>query len=198
MNELHNPDTTTSSTEFDATDGVLRRTVLKTGAVTLAALGLSIPVAADELGSDDQPAVDGPDGFRVTELLAGPASFPDAVSTKFRLQYDGGRGTVVSNLQRDSSNVIVARVMWDVDGTSGWHTHPGPVVVCVTKGTLEVVNERDCVPRTYEAGQAFVDAGQGNVHVARNIGSTEAEAVATFFGVPTGSPATVWVAPADC
>ena len=198
MTEQNTTDTTTSSTEFAPTDGVRRRTVLKTGAVTLAALGLSIPVTADELGPDDQSNVDGPVGFRVTELIAGPASFPDEVTTKFRLKYDGGRGTTVSKLPRDSSNVIVARVMWDVDGTSGWHTHPGPVVVCVTKGTLEVVNERDCVPRIYETGQAFVDAGQGNVHVARNVGSTEAEAVATFFGVPTGSPATVSVAPADC
>jgi quercetin dioxygenase-like cupin family protein len=198
MNELNTTDTTTSSIESDSTDGVLRRTVLKTGAVTLAALGLSIPVAADELRADDQSDVDGPVGFRVTELIAGPASFPDAVSTTFRMKYDGGRGTTVSNLPRDSSTVIVARVMWDVDGTSGWHTHPGPVVVGVTKGRLELVDDRDCVPRTYETGQAFVDPGQGNVHVARNSGETEAEAVATFFGVPAGSPATVWVAPADC
>lgn len=194
--------TTSPSGETAPIDGVLRRTVLRAGAVTIGALGLSVPVAARHSGGDDQraiePEVDAPDGFRVTELLAGAATFPDDVSAKFRMKYDGGNGTIVSNLPRDASNVIVARVAWEVGGTSGWHTHPGPVVVNVTKGTLELVNERDCVVRTYGAGEAFVDPGQGNVHVARNVGDTEAEAVATFLGVPDGAPATVWVPPVDC
>ena len=200
---MNGTNTTIPSGEPDPTDGVLRRTVLKASAVTVGALGLSVPVAARSSGDDDlfeagpAPAVDSPDGFSV-QILAGPASFPDDVSAKFRMKYDGGSGAIVSNLPRDASNVIVARVSWEEGGTSGWHTHPGPVVVNVTKGTLELVNERDCVVRTYGAGEAFVDPGQGNVHVARAVGGTGAEAVATFLGVPTGAAATVWVPPADC
>jgi hypothetical protein len=47
------------------------------------------------------------------------------------------------------------------------------------------------------AGQAFVDPGQGNVHIASNAsGTDQAKAVATFFGVPAGSPATIMAPPA--
>lgn len=162
---------------------------------------MSVPVAAKHSGHENEPVeeeeVDSHYKFGV-DILAGPAEFPDDVSAKFRMKYDGGNGAIVSNLPRDVSNVIVAKVTWGVGGTSGWHTHPGPVIVNVTKGTLELVNERDCVVRTYGAGEAFVDPGQGNVHVARNAGDTAAEAVATFLGVPDGAPATVWAPPADC
>ena len=204
MKTTNGTNTTAPISEPEPADDVLRRTVLKASAITVGALGLSVPAAARHSGGDDQPAiepeVDSPDGFSVTEILAGPATFPDDVSTKFRMKYDGGTGTIVSNLPRDASTVIVARVAWDVGGTSGWHTHPGPVIVNVTKGTLELVNERDCVARLYGAGEAFIDPGQGNVHVARNVGKTEAEAVATFLGVPDETPPrpTVWVPPVDC
>jgi PhzF family phenazine biosynthesis protein len=50
-----------------------------------------------------------------------------------------------------------------------------------------------------DAGEAFVDPGQGNVHIASNPSTTaDAVAYATFLGVPDGEPATVWVAPVDC
>lgn len=194
--------TTTQSRETERADGVLRRTVLRAGAVTAGALFASAPAAARRPApADDSPSVppvDSHEKFTV-DLLAGPARFPDEVAATFRTKYDGGTETIVSNLPRDASNTIVARVSWGPGGTSGWHTHPGPVVVSVTEGALELVNERDCVVRTYAAGEAFVDPGQGNVHIASNASETApAVAYATFLGVPDGAPATVWVPPVDC
>jgi len=111
----------------------------------------------------------------------------------------GDSEAIVSNLPSDASSVIVAKVTWEPEGTSGWHTHPGPVIVSVAEGELQLINERDCVERTYGAGEAFIDPGQGNIHVASNPSTTDtAVAYATFLGVPDGEPATVWVAPADC
>lgn len=120
------------------------------------------------------------------------------LSSTFRSSYDeGDTGTIVSDLPHDASSVVFAKATWEPEGTSGWHTHPGPVVVSVVDG--EPVNERDCVTRTYAAGEAFLDSGQGNIHVASNPNSTDQTvAFATFLGVPDREPATAWVEPVDC
>lgn len=182
--------------------GVLRRTVLKASALTVAALGTSVPVVAHPMDHDGEPGdereVDSPVGFYV-EVLAGHSTFPDEVAAKFRMTYDGEDGAVVSNLPRDASTTVVAKVTWDPEGTSGWHTHPGPVIVSVAEGELELVNERDCIARSYSAGDAFIDPGQGNVHIASNPSQSDiAVAYATFLGVPDGAPGTVFVPPVDC
>jgi len=43
-----------------------------------------------------------------------------------------------------------------------------------------------CTVRTYSAGEAFIDSGQGHVHIARNEGSVNLELWATYFDVPAG------------
>ncbi|MGB9956441.1 cupin domain-containing protein [Haloferax prahovense] len=188
--------------EHEQPTGVLRRTVLKASGLTVAALGLSVPVAADPIDHNGESKadrdVDSPAGFTV-ELLAGHATFPDEVAATFRLKYDDGDRTIVSNLPRDASTTIFAKVTWDPAGTSGWHTHPGPVIVSVVEGELELINERDCIARIYSAGEAFIDPGQGNIHIASNPSQREnAVAYATFLGVPAGAPATVLVPPVTC
>lgn len=183
------------TTKTNTTDGILRRTVLKTGAA-VGALGLLAPTAGATPSTGTQ-AVDTPDGFGV-EVLSGHATFPDDVGAKFRMKYGNG-GTIVSNLPRDASTTVVARVTWDPEGTSGWHTHPGPVIVSIIEGEVEITNARDCLPRIYTAGEAFVDPGQGNVHIAVNPSASDsAVAYATFLGVPDGEPATIWVPSVDC
>ena len=50
------------------------------------------------------------------------------------------------------------------------HEDP-PVIIAITDG--ELVNERDSVTRTYTAGEAFIDPGQGNIHTATNPSETD-------------------------
>jgi quercetin dioxygenase-like cupin family protein len=55
--------------------------------------------------------------------------------------------------------------------TTGWHSHPGPVFITVTKGTLTYYEYDDptCTPHVVSANSpnnAFVDTGAG--HVVRN------------------------------
>ncbi|MFC6952832.1 hypothetical protein [Halorubellus litoreus] len=202
-------------------DGLFRRTVLQATAVALAGLGFAGTALADPTDSDGNThtetvsvPVDEPDGFFV-DPLAMHARFTDRVAAQFRIEYSvspdedfeekltgqpaRSSGTIVSNLPRDASNVVFAKVRWNPDGTTGWHTHPGPVIVSITEGEIEVVNERDCIPRRYAAGQAFIDPGQGSVHIASNPSSTDgAAAYATFLGVPDGAPPTIWTQPVDC
>lgn len=199
--------------EFGPVNEISRRTVLKASAASVAAVGMVTPATARSLriprgefipdgpessGTGSTGAVDEPVGFGV-ELLAGHATFPDTVAATFRTQYDADDGAIVSTLPRDASNVLFAKVTWQPEGTSGWHTHPGPVIVSVVEGELELTNERDCVVRTYGVGEAFIDPGQGNVHIASNPSTTDmAVAYATFLGVPDGEPASVWVEPVAC
>lgn len=173
---------------------------MKASALTVGGFGLITPAAATSHGSTGGNGEDdSPEGFGV-EILAGHANFPDDVAAKFRVRYDeGDMGSIVSNLPCDASTVIFAKVTWEPEGTSGWHTHPGPVIVSVAEGQLDLINERDCVVRTYSTGEAFIDPGQGNIHIASNPSTTDqAVAYATFLGVPDGKPATVWVPAVDC
>lgn len=139
--------------------------------------------------------VDVPDGFEV-EVLAPHAPFKDDVAAQLRLKFaEKGGGTVVNNLQ-DASTLLVARANWEEIGSStGWHFHPGPALVNMAEGEIEVTWEEDCVPVTYAAGDGWLDIG--DVHKAEAI-SDGATAYVTFLGIPDGEPATIWVEPVEC
>lgn len=211
-------DTTSERTESTAqydppgrrSDTFPRRLILKSSAFAVGTLGTITSVAAHEYGENgdaadsgddndaDDDAVDEPVGFSI-DVLAPHATFPDQIAAAFSITYpDGEMGTLESTLE-DASTVVVAEATWEPAGTVGWHTHPGTAIVNIVEGELDVTNERDCVTHTYGAGEAFVDPGQGNVHIATNPSDTERTvAYATFLGVPDGEPATEWVQPVDC
>ena len=94
-------------------------------------------------------------------------------------------GAGVDFRTRGPKQALVTSITVDRGGTFGWHSHPGPVLVTVAKGTLaEFHAEGDRCPRTtVTAGQAFVESG-GEVHLARNAGSTPVELNATFLARP--------------
>lgn len=192
--------------KLEQVDGVSRRTVLKTGALGAGALATSGVATAngDETGDDDSRGgqVDEPEGFEV-EILQAHAPFPDELAMGFSLAFTGtgddDDGPPIGAHQHldSESTMVVAEVTWEPGGTSGWHRHPGVVLVSVLEGGIEVTWERDCVPRTYSAGEGFFDPGV--VHNADNLSADEsARAYAVFLGIPDGEPATIWVEPVDC
>jgi mannose-6-phosphate isomerase-like protein (cupin superfamily) len=122
-------------------------------------------------------------------FVTGRHLFTDAVAVQVRDKPDG-RPTTVSNLQ-DASRMAVARITVQPGARFPWHTHPGPVLVAVTEGTLVYVYADDCVERTYPRGTAFSDPGFGNVHYAFNPTGGETVIVATFLGVPATGPVTL-------
>jgi quercetin dioxygenase-like cupin family protein len=79
-----------------------------------------------------------------------------------------------------NSDVYVIRNTFDPGGSSGWHTHPGPSLITVTKGEITAYEGDDlkCTPTLYRAGEGFVDPGDGHVHLLRNETSAPAETVA--------------------
>jgi quercetin dioxygenase-like cupin family protein len=117
--------------------------------------------------------------------VLGRGSFSDDVGIKFMLKGNGG--TQIINA-KDPSEAFVQKIVIAPGGHTGWHTHPGPVVVVVASGALTYYPADDptCTGITYPAGSAFVDPGHGHVHIARNLGSTNLEFYATYFEVPPG------------
>ena len=71
-------------------------------------------------------------------------------------------GTAVSALisqtiLRDSTNVHLRVVRSVADGfDSGWHTHPGLVVVQVQSGSFQFT-QGSCTPKAVNAGETFVE-----------------------------------------
>jgi quercetin dioxygenase-like cupin family protein len=65
-------------------------------------------------------------------------------------------------------DVIVRQHDYAAHSTTGWHSHPGPVFITVTRGQLTFyeLDDPTCTPHVVSAGQGFVDDGVG--HVVRN------------------------------
>ena len=92
---------------------------------------------------------------------------------------------------RDARETVMQQIVIAPGGHTGWHSHPGPAVALVKGGDLTLYSSEDltCAGRTYTAGQAFVDSGQGHLHIARNLSQSQnAEVWITYFDVPVGGP----------
>ena len=116
-----------------------------------------------------------------TTILAGPSSF---TGIGVHLRTDDWKIRLETNATTD---VYVVDNVFDPNGNTGWHTHPGPSLVTVIAGTLTVYEGDDplCTPHVYPAGTGFVDKG-GDVHLVRNEGTIPAEDIATQL-VPAGA-----------
>lgn len=88
-----------------------------------------------------------------------------------------------------STDIVTQQVRIAPGGTTGWHSHPGPVLVTVKSGSVQLIyaNDESCNGVVYEAGDTFVDRGDENVHIARASPFDGVELWATYF-VPGGDP----------
>jgi quercetin dioxygenase-like cupin family protein len=100
---------------------------------------------------------------------------------------------------KDNTDILVTNIAIAPGGHSGWHAHPGPVLLVVKTGTLTFYHGNDptCTPTSHAAGTSFVEES-GMVHIARNEGAVEATMVATSF-LPAGGPGRIdAAAPGNC
>lgn len=82
---------------------------------------------------------------------------------------------------------------------SGWHSHPGLVIVSVTQGALSLYDADDptCTATVVTAGNGFVEAGD-HVHIVRNEGTVDAKWTTTAIR-PAGAAARIdQPAPDNC
>jgi quercetin dioxygenase-like cupin family protein len=141
-------------------------TLAAIAALVVASVAATVVLAADG----------GPSGVQVTPLSQG------TIHTKVKADTAGIKIKTLGPRM-----VLVTAITVDAGGTFGWHSHPGPVLVSVNKGTLTLYRAHgsDCVKSTFGPGDAFVEQG-GDVHLGRNEGSDPVELNATFLA-PTGT-----------
>jgi quercetin dioxygenase-like cupin family protein len=121
----------------------------------------------------------------VSATVVARGTFADPTDVKFKVDTLGQEVVHVGNAQQ----TVVQQIVIGPGGHTGWHSHPGPVVVVVTGGTLTFYSSEDpgCNPRTYGAGDAFIESRPG---LGRNESTTEnLELWATYFDVPPPPPA---------
>jgi quercetin dioxygenase-like cupin family protein len=90
---------------------------------------------------------------------------------------------------KGSADLVSQQIIIAGGGHTGWHSHPGPVLVTVKRGALRLIyaNDRRCTGTVYQEGDSFIDRGDAVVHIARNESlMNEVELWATYFvpGVP--------------
>jgi hypothetical protein len=157
----------------------------------LALLAAVIVAAAGNLLATD------PSGFTSTTVAKGQIGSFDASSY---LVKDNGKLWLSFQKTIGKSDGYVLSNVWQPGGSTGWHTHPSYTLVIVTAGTITRYEAHDpsCTPRVYTAGMAFVELGGAHVHIVRNEGNVEADAIAVRL-VPAGQPGRIDVPdPGNC
>lgn len=94
-------------------------------------------------------------------------------------QKTGKWGMILKTL--DATDVGADKITLQPQGTTGWHSHPAPVFVTVTQGTIEWTDALLCTPRTISAGQSVLET-TGRPHVASNPAAPGGQ-VAEFIAV---------------
>ena len=123
----------------------------------------------------------------VSALVFARASFADPTDVRIKVK---GQSTEVINVN-NAQETVIQQVILAPGGSTGWHSHPGPVIVLIKSGQMSFYDGDDptCSARIYSAGQSFVDSGQGHVHIARNESTSQnLEIWATYLDVPVGGP----------
>jgi len=70
------------------------------------------------------------------------------------------------------------------DGYTGWHRHPGVLLITVKEGAVDYY-DKECAKHTYVAGQSFTEGGEP--HAAMNRGTSNARLLVAYI-VKKGEP----------
>lgn len=150
---------------------IRRQSLVLTAALAMTAIGLAAGVLTASPAHASPPA-------GLTAEILGSGTTPAG----FKIHVDGMK--VSSN---QAVGFTVAHLTFAPGGTTGWHVHPGPVLVIVKAGSVTKYSADDCTAQTYTAGQAFVENGPSDENMVRNNGSVPAETIVTFI-TPPGAP----------
>jgi quercetin dioxygenase-like cupin family protein len=97
----------------------------------------------------------------------------------------GSNNDEVDNLHvKGPSDVLQTLLVFQPGAETGWHSHPGPVVVIVKSGALTETHSNGCVT-VHPIGSAFFEA-KGEIHNASNQTGGVTEVYATFMS-PAGA-----------
>ena len=86
---------------------------------------------------------------------------------------------------KDPTDVATYSVTYDPSGFSGWHTHPGFILVTVQSGS--VIRMVGCDSWTYTAGQSFIESDEQPVGAIANASATDPAVLLATQITPRGS-----------
>lgn len=128
-------------------------------------------------------------------LLAGSASASPGAGTVGTVLGSGSLKGRLHIATKGRSDFVFQEVRIEPGGHTGWHSHPGTLLVVVRSGTLTSVTA-DCRSRTYVAGQAFVETRR--VHKGRNLSSSEPVELLVTYVNPAGAALRTEADPPQC
>jgi quercetin dioxygenase-like cupin family protein len=94
------------------------------------------------------------------------------------------------------TDVQVQTITFTPHGLSGWHFHPGIVIVVVESGQI-TTHDKNCHTKTYGPHQSFVESGTAPFMVSNESDTINAVVYATFVA-PAGSPFRIETNPPPC
>jgi quercetin dioxygenase-like cupin family protein len=152
-----------------------RKLVLVLGASTvIAALGTTIALA-------------NPGTLITTTILGHRATLADSVDVnQDRIKFQ----------TKDPTDVLVQTITFQPHGSTGWHFHPGVVIVIVESGQV-TTHDATCQTRTYGPHESFVESGTSPLMVSNESDTANAVVYATFVA-PAGSPFRIETDPPAC
>lgn len=125
-----------------------------------------------------------------TPALASPPSgvTPETYVTGTLMGSDQENSDGVKFQTKDDTAVRVQKLTFAAGGYTGWHHHPGIVIVTVKEGTIQMKHS-DCSVHEYgpgsEHGSVFIE-GEGRVHNASSSGG--AVVYATYVAPNPSAP----------
>ena len=166
----------------------------------LAAAGLFIGCEQSTTRQQSGPEIIAPSFTAASGFVSTPVARGSADA--FHIRSTDGFDVEIKT--KDSTDIAVSNVVVSHGGSSGWHSHPGPVLVVVKTGTITFYragkhggqngddengdngkNAPTCSRTVYPAGSAFVEVpAPGHVMLAKNEGSIDATVTATYFAPP--------------
>ena len=120
-----------------------------------------------------------PSGVSATPVTA--TQITRATLGKFEAESKG----IEVESERRSADLAIVKVVLEPGGSTGWHHHPGVVLVPVKAGTVTEYDAQ-CHKSVYKEGKGFVESNS-EVHLVRNEGDVKAVLYATFL-VPSATP----------
>lgn len=142
-----------------------RSPISRRGTALLVAMTLAAPAAFVAASQ-----AEGPTGVKATVLSR-------AKLDEFKVRSAADAPFDFTAKAKSPMDLVVRQHDYVAGSTTGWHKHPGPVFITVTKGKLAYYeyDDPDCTRHEIVAGESFVDDGHG--HVVRNESGEPAQDV---------------------
>ena len=126
-------------------------------------------------------------GVAGTALATGATGFHPSIQARGtateRVHFNTG---AIKFQTKANVDFVNATVDLDPSASSGWHSHPGVVLVTVAAGTVTFYDEH-CVATVHPTGTSFVESGDAP-GLARNESASIAARVYVVYLVPAGTP----------